>query len=394
MHILVVEDEAINRRMLSRTLERWGHTVIATMDGDGAWALLQKEQIHLVLSDWVMPRMTGVELCRRIRAAKFPSYIYFILLTSKAKKDDLIEGLAAGADDFIVKPFDEGELRARIQAGERLVNLERELQARNRELSQAYDTIRKDLQAASQMQQALLPSPSVVIPGIQCAWLFSPHTFVAGDIFNFHRLDETHVVFYMIDVAGHGVAAAMQSVTLSRMLSPLPQQDSLLKYFVPDPPHYAINPPEMVVRNLNERFQDEHDALRYFTMVYGIVDLETNRVRLTQAGHPPLLHQRGATVTTVGAGGFPVGMLAGIEYECEECDFQPGDRLILYSDGVTECFNAEGTEFSSERLAARLRDGHALALQDTVNDIEHCLHQWRSADSFDDDVTLLALERV
>ena len=137
MHILVVEDEAINRRMLARTLERWGHTVIATTDGDGAWALLQKEQIHLVLSDWVMPRMTGVELCRQIRAAKFPSYIYFILLTAKAKKDDLIEGLAAGADDFIVKPFHEGELRARIQAGERIINLEHELQARNREIGRA-----------------------------------------------------------------------------------------------------------------------------------------------------------------------------------------------------------------------------------------------------------------
>src|SRR5262250_885395 len=132
MHILVVEDDAINRRLLARTLERWGHTVSAATDGDGAWTLLQQEQIHLVLSDWMMPKLSGIELCRRLRAAQFPSYIYFILLTSKAKKDDLIEGLAAGADDFIVKPFHEGELRARIQAGERIVKLEHELQARNR----------------------------------------------------------------------------------------------------------------------------------------------------------------------------------------------------------------------------------------------------------------------
>ncbi len=393
MHILVVEDDALSRRLLSRTLERWGHTVSAAADGDSAWALLHQEPVHLVLSDWVMPRMTGIDLCRRLRAAQFPSYIYFILLTSKAKKDDLIEGLAAGANDFIVKPFHEGELRARIQAGERIVKLEHELQARNRELSQAYDTIRQDLQAASQMQRALLPSTAVAIPGLQCAWLFVPHTFVAGDIFNFHQLDDTHVAFYMIDVAGHGVAAAMQSVTLSRMLSPLPQHDSLLKRYVPDPPHYEISSPAMVVGNLNERFQDDHDVLHYFTMLYGIVDFATNRVQLTQAGHPSPLHQRGASITTIGSGGFPVGMLPGVEYECEVFDFQPGDRLILYSDGISECGNADGVQFSSDRLAGLLRDRAGVPLQDTVKDLEHALHQWRGADAFDDDVTLLALER-
>src|SRR5262249_53401854 len=154
----------------------------------------------------------------------------------------------------------------------------------------------------------------------------------------------------------------MQSVTLSRFLSPLPQQDSLLKYFVSNPPHYAITPPEMVVRALNERFQSENDALRHFTMVYGIVDLKTHRVRLTQAGHPPPLHQRGAAVTAVGTGGFPVGMFPGIEYDYEEFELRSGDRLILYSDGITECQNAEGTEFSIERLEALLCEGYTSSL--------------------------------
>lgn len=394
MRILVVDDVGINRLLLSSTLARWGHSVVSVADGAEAWDLLQKEQFSFVISDWLMPKMSGVELCRRIRATQFASYVYVILLTSLGQPHEIVEGLEAGADDFVHKPFNEDELKARMRAGERIVALERGLLESNQQLRQAYTTLSEDLQAASQMQQSLLPSPCTTVPGLEFAWLFLPHTFVAGDSFNFHRLDESLIGFYSIDVAGHGVAAAMQSVTLSRFLSPLPGQDSFLKSFTPNPPHYAINPPETVVRNLNDRFQSDTDAMRYFTMVYGVIDLANNRVRLTQAGHPTPFHQRGRTITAIGTGGFPVGMLPGIEYEYEEFDFHPGDRLVLYSDGISECMNPEGEQFSSERLAALLSNKSALSLPCTIKDIEHGLRRWRGSDSFDDDVTLFAIERV
>ncbi len=394
MRILVVDDVGINRLLLSSTLERWGHSVVAVADGTEAWELLQQEQFSFVISDWLMPKMSGVELCRRIRAAQLPWYVYVILLTSLGRPHEIVEGLDAGADDFVQKPFHEDELRARMRAGERIVALERSLLESNQQLRQAYTTLREDLQAASQVQQSLLPSPSTTVPGLQFAWFFCPHTFVAGDSFNFYRLDETHVGFYSIDVAGHGAAAAMQSVTLSRFLSPLLEHDSVLKYFVPNPPHYVIRRPEAVVRRLNDCFQSNTDTMRYFTMVYGVIDLANNRVRLTQAGHPSPLHQRGRTVTAIGVGGFPVGMLPGMDYEYEEFDFQPGDRLVLYSDGITECLNPEGAEFSPERLVALLRDQDTLSLQDTAKYIEHHLRLWRESDVFDDDVTLFAIERV
>ena len=393
MRILVAEDVAVNRLLLTNTLERWGHSVLPVADGDEAWDALQKEQFSCVISDWMMPRMNGVDLCRRIRATHFPWYVYVILLTSLERPNATVEGLDAGADDFIHKPFQEAELRARLRAGERVVALERGLSESNAQLKQAYATLKEDMLAAAQMQQELLPLPSIVVPGLDCAWFFYPHTFVAGDAFNVHRLDETHVGFYAIDVAGHGVAAAMQSVTLSRLLSPLAGNDSLLKVSTRETPYYALNAPEVVVRNLNERFQSDIDTMRYFTMVYGIIDLHSNRVRLTQAGHPTPLHQRRQIITPVGTGGYPVGMLPGLEYECLEFDLLPGDRLVLYSDGVTECCNPHGTEFSVERLASLLRDHHDLPLWETVQEIETDLHQWRGSDTFQDDVTLFAVER-
>lgn len=393
MRILVADDVAVNRLLLSRTLQRWGHSVVSVADGSEAWEALQKEQFSFVISDWIMPRMSGIDLCRQIRAAGFSSYVYVILLTSLGHSNEIVEGLEAGADDFIHKPFNEDELRARVQAGERVVALERGLLESHAQLKQAYATLQEDLLAASQMQRELLPLPNIAVPGLHCAWFFCPHTFVAGDAFNVHRLDEQHIGFYTIDVAGHGVAAAMQSVTLSRVLSPLPGQDSLLKLTIPEPPHYLLYPPEIVVRNLNERFQSDTDTMRYFTMVYGILDLVRNRVRLTQAGHPAPLHQRGQTVTPIGLGGYPIGILPGASYESHEFDFLPGDRLVLYSDGVTECENLRGVEYSVERLATVLREKRRVPLWTAINDIECDLRQWRGSETFDDDVTLFAIER-
>ena len=393
MRILVADDDAVNRLLLTSTLKRWGHSVVAVVDGEEAWKALQEEQFACVLSDWMMPRLTGVDLCRRIREHQLPGYVYVILLTSLGHPDEVVEGLEAGADDFIHKPFHENELRARLRAGERLVALERGLMESHAQLQTAYATLKEDLLAASQMQRELLPLPSATVPGLACAWFFYPHTFVAGDTFNVHRLDETHIGFYVIDVVGHGVAAAMQSVTLSRVLSPLTGADSLLKPSIAEPPYYRLNSPEVIVRTLNDRFQSDTGILRYFTMVYGILDLARNRIRLTQAGHPMPLHQRGQTVTPVGLGGFPVGMLPGIQYEAHEFEFLPGDRLVLYSDGVTECNSPTGREFSVEQLATLLCDKRHVSLQKAITEIEVELCQWRESNTFQDDVTLFAIER-
>ena len=180
-----------------------------------------------------------------------------ILLTSLGRSNEIVEGLEAGADDFVQKPFNEDELRAQVQAGERVVALERGLLESHAQLKQAYATLQEDLFAASQMQRELLPLPNITVPGLHCAWFFCRQTFVAGDAFNVHRLDEPHIGFYTIDVAGHGVTAAMQLVTLSRVLSPLPGRDSLLKLTIPEPPHYVLHSPEVVVRNLNVIFCPE-----------------------------------------------------------------------------------------------------------------------------------------
>ncbi|MFQ5863998.1 MAG: PP2C family protein-serine/threonine phosphatase [bacterium] len=394
MRILIADDDKDTRLLVSKTLEQWGHEALSAANGLEAWELLQKHQISFVISDWMMPKMDGLELCRHIRATNFPRYIFIILLTAKNDKNDLIEGMEAGADDFIVKPFNRGELKVRIRAGERILNLQKDLEEQNKKLSEAYSLISKDLEAAAEMQQSLLPSTASTISGINFEWIFLPCTFVAGDIFNFFRLDEHHIGFYLLDVAGHGIPAAMQSVTLNKLLSPLPSDGSPLKHFIPNPPHYAITPPAKAIKELNNRFQNEFDAMQYFTMIYGIIHTKDGQIRISQAGHPsPIFIKHRNGVSLIGSGGFPVGMLSDMEYDELEFDFHQGDRLFLYSDGITECTNKQRKQFSVERLMECLQEIKDLPLKEVMRILKQSLYRWRGSGEFDDDVTMLGIER-
>jgi signal transduction histidine kinase len=135
--VLIAEDEPVSRHLLQTYLQQWGHQVVAAPDGAAAWRLFQESDFPLVLSDWVMPEMDGLELIRHIRGRPSGAYVYIILLTARALKQDVIEGLEAGANDFVTKPFDRGELRVRLRAGERIIELEQALAAQNRALREA-----------------------------------------------------------------------------------------------------------------------------------------------------------------------------------------------------------------------------------------------------------------
>jgi DNA-binding response OmpR family regulator len=157
MNVLVADDDPVSRRLLQSYLQKWGHEVTVAADGAEAWRLFQERGFPLVLSDWVMPEVDGPELVRRIRACPRPGYAYLILLSAKSQKEDVVEGMEAGADDFVTKPFDRDELRVRVRAGERIVRLEQTLAEQNRALAEA----RAALQAQNEQLAALVnPAPA------------------------------------------------------------------------------------------------------------------------------------------------------------------------------------------------------------------------------------------
>ena len=161
MRVLIAEDDKTTRIRIKSNLEKIGHGVVAAQDGVEAWELFQDGQFSIVITDWMMPKMNGPDLVRRIRECNNGHYVYVILLTSKSEKEDVVRGMEAGADDFLTKPFDKDELRVRVGAGERIINLEKKLDTRNRELETANDQLNaanrrmtRDLNAAAEVQRA------------------------------------------------------------------------------------------------------------------------------------------------------------------------------------------------------------------------------------------------
>jgi DNA-binding response OmpR family regulator len=133
MKILIADDDVTSRTMLRAVLSKWGYEVVETSDGEAAWGVLQGEDPpQLAVLDWAMPGMDGATLCRKLRGEARKSPLYLILLTSKAERGDIIRGLEAGADDYIVKPFDREELRARVNVGRRMITLQNELLEREK----------------------------------------------------------------------------------------------------------------------------------------------------------------------------------------------------------------------------------------------------------------------
>ncbi|MCK4428132.1 MAG: response regulator [candidate division Zixibacteria bacterium] len=137
MKILIAEDEKISRKILETTLTKAGHDVVAVEDGVKALESIRKVMPDMLVTDWMMPDLDGLELCRRVRALDLSTYVYIILLTALTQKENIIEGLDAGADDYVTKPFERTELLARVRAGERVIQLERSLRQKNKELSEA-----------------------------------------------------------------------------------------------------------------------------------------------------------------------------------------------------------------------------------------------------------------
>ena len=138
MRILVAEDDAVSRRLLESLLLKWGHRVVLTASGNEAWEILTGEHPpSFVILDWMMPGMDGSDICKRLRLRPNASPTYVILVTARNRKEDIVAGLEAGADDYVVKPFDREELRARVQVGQRVLRLQETLAQRVRELETA-----------------------------------------------------------------------------------------------------------------------------------------------------------------------------------------------------------------------------------------------------------------
>ena len=249
-----------------------------------------------------------------------------------------------------------------------------------------------ELEAAAKVQHSLLAKAPPDLPEVSFGWAFRPCEEAAGDILDVYRLDKERVGLYLLDVSGHGVVASLLSVTLNRVLSPEPSLTSVLKQYVGNSQYRLLSPPD-VAQQLNSQFPFEPTRPQYFTLLFGILDLRTNDFRYVSAGHPGPVHQsqRGDPMI-LETPGFPIGLLTEANWEEQVLHLDPGDRLYLYSDGVTESANGRGEEFGPERLLEAIGQSRAKPLQESLSSLLSSVEEWRGGTGLEDDISILAVE--
>lgn len=269
---------------------------------------------------------------------------------------------------------------------------EQELRLAKESTERAYAQLRRDLQAAARVQRAVLPQDPIVSDSIEVAWDFYPCADLGGDGLNAFWLDEQHLGFYVLDVSGHGVAAALLSVTVARLLSPAFEQSTLLRQSEHGGRPLQITAPAAVAGHLNHWLLNNPVEEHFITLFYGIVDLAERRLRYVSAGHPPalLVPKHGAS-RRLEAAGFPLGVTEVAEFEEYAVALAPGDRVLVYSDGVVDAINAAEDPFGLPRLRELLERNRAAPLRDWISSCSGAVQEW-SRQQLIDDMSCLGFE--
>jgi sigma-B regulation protein RsbU (phosphoserine phosphatase) len=399
--LLVVEDHPATGELLAGWLRGWGYTVTVCSDGRKALEAVRAGCFDLVLLDVGVPGADGFQVLRALRAGHSATALPVVMATAFDQSEMIVKALELGANDYVTKPFDLPVLLARVQTQlslkrlvEQRARLEQSLAERNGQLeranlqlSEANQRMKAGLDAAARVQETLLPPAAPKLPGLSVAWSFRPCEELAGDTLNVFALDDDFVGFYLLDVCGHGVPAALFSVHLSLLLAPPGSHASLV-----DGGGGAVGRPlgpAEVVAALNRHFEGNATE-RFFTLFYGLLNVRSGELRYVCAGHPGPAHLCRRECTLLPPSGPPIGLMS-TDYEEGVLRLLPGDRLYMYSDGVTEAAPAGGPLYGKDRLIEVLLRQRELPLEESLTALLGEVQAWCGG-NVEDDVSVLALE--
>jgi sigma-B regulation protein RsbU (phosphoserine phosphatase) len=380
--ILVIDDNEMNRDLLARRLVRSGYTVDTADGGVAGLDMVKCGDYRLVMLDIMMPDIDGLTVLKHIREGFSKEELPVIMATARDENSNLAEALSLGANDYVTKPLDFKVVLARI---ENVLGYTQAVAA----LTRANEHMNRDIEAAARVQSSLLPDAPVDIEGAEFIWLYRPCDELAGDGLNVFKWDDANVVMYVLDVSGHGVAAALLSVSVTHHLSQLVRHHHSAAS--DEAPGAAIISPASLAGNLNRLFPMDTVGQHYFTFLYGVLNVETRTFRFVSAGSPgPLVvHADGSTeVHDVPA--LPIGMFPQSEYTDTVINLRAGDRLYLYTDGLYEERKIETREqFGRERMRAELCAASGSAFGHSLDRLIQSIIRWHGSDVLSDDIAVL-----
>src|SRR3989449_6932149 len=340
--ILVVDDDALSRRLLAQLVTAAGYKCRVCKNGSEALEIVHAAPPSLLLLDFDMPGPNGAEVLRRLRSDHNPAVaqIPAIMLTAHGSEESEVSCRQAGADDFVTKPVNAAVLRARIETQLRLRSMRRQLERQNDELEKWRCDLERDLAAARLTQQSLIPQKRLVLPGWQIATCYRPVIQVGGDIYGWLRMKNGRILFWIADGTGHGAAAALLT-TLAKLLF-----------------HHGSmehDMPASVMEAVNHDFRSIFGGRSFMTAMCVAGAPSTGRAIIVGAGHPPLLIARRTGATeAIASVAPPLGLVEHPELTETIVDLEPGDTFLLYTDGLFGSRKSKQPGLSPKRLEKML----------------------------------------
>jgi sigma-B regulation protein RsbU (phosphoserine phosphatase) len=371
--ILIVDDSRMNRMVLSKHLSHEGYNLLEAESANAALQILDYRKPDLILLDVVMPEMSGFDLCQLLKQQSSTREIPVIFITSLDSTEDKIKGLELGAVDFITKPFDTAEILARVRTQVTLQHMYRTILETNQRIA-------RDLETAKQIQRNLLPEcPGQFAGNVSFDYAYIPCDEVGGDFFDIYQMSASQILFYIIDVSGHGVASALMTV--------------FTKIFFSIHSKTHQDPGELL-QMLNQQFFRDRLTEKHIAVFLGVLDLEHNLLNWSSAGQSvaPILYTSNYE-EVLSMPSFPIGLIENAQYMVSQCPVKPGTSLLMYSDGVTDIRFKDGTPFFEEQSLLDYIHTHKYA--DNQRMVESLLAYIKQGcdGEFQDDVTIFLLKR-
>ncbi|MEZ0326832.1 MAG: SpoIIE family protein phosphatase [Fimbriimonas sp.] len=370
MKVLVVDDDEISSLILSENLRELGYEVTMAHDGEEGWDTFTSQEFPIVILDWMMPKLDGISLCKRIREKYTKAYTYIILLTGRTEREDRIKALESGADDFLIKPLDAGELRARLGVAARITESETALRTvRNMEIELGADIQRK----------LLFGAPPASVEGIHVDSISIPSKSVAGDFLDYYPYANGILDVLVGDVMGKGVPAAMVAAGIKSAL-----EKSLLSMLSRSAGLPAL---EDVLQATSNRVVSELISLNtYATLCYARFYGAQRRLAYVNCGHPSLIRWDALKdeCELLPPSTVPLGFLEDAKFPESEVELGIGDLICIYSDGISDIFGGP------EELAEWLRPRASFPLRE----IQMEMDALTSEDQLKDDATFVVIRET
>lgn len=324
--VMMIDDQAMVceavRRMLEDQEEIEFHSC---QDPTRAMEMAETVRPTVILQDLIMPEVDGMTLVKFFRANPATKDVPMIVLSSKEEPDIKYQAFSLGANDYMVKLPDKLEVVARIRYHSMAYIHLQERNAAYEALVASQQELREELSQAENYVRSLLPA-TMSTDHLQTDWVFMTSTDLGGDSFGYHWIDDKHFALYVLDVCGHGVGAALLSVSAMNVLraSTLPDVD--------------FRNPSAVLGALNNTFDMDEQGGMFFTIWYGVWNRESGELAYSSGGHPPaiLVPEERGEYKKLGTGGMIIGGMPGESYDSERVPIRPGERLYVFSDGVYE----------------------------------------------------------